>query len=141
MRKDFGSEGWVAPMPVLVIGTYDEQGKPNAMTAARGSKTRMDPLCLSVFISQNQTTTANLRAGSDFTIALATKDTVAAADYVGTCSGHDVDKMEKTGWTVIKSEHVNAPIFDEFPLVIECKCLEVQRPCRRPGRDQERQCL
>ena len=40
MRKDFGSKDWVQPMPVLVLGTYDEEGKPNAMTAAWGSSPR-----------------------------------------------------------------------------------------------------
>ena len=36
MRKDFGSQTWMFPMPVLIIGTYDENGKPNAMNAAWG---------------------------------------------------------------------------------------------------------
>ena len=36
MRKNFGSKTWLYPMPVLIIGTYDENGTPNAMNAAWG---------------------------------------------------------------------------------------------------------
>lgn len=34
MRKDFGTKSWFYPLPVLIIATYDEQGKADAMNAA-----------------------------------------------------------------------------------------------------------
>lgn len=34
MRKNFGSKPFLYPQPVLIIATYDENGKPNAMNAA-----------------------------------------------------------------------------------------------------------
>lgn len=37
MRKDFGSKPMLYPMPVLIIGTYGEDGTPNAMNAAWGA--------------------------------------------------------------------------------------------------------
>ena len=36
MRKNFGSKPWIYPQPVLIIGTYDKDNKPNAMNAAWG---------------------------------------------------------------------------------------------------------
>ena len=36
MRKNFGPKTWLYPMPVLIVGTYDENGVPNAMNAAWG---------------------------------------------------------------------------------------------------------
>ena len=36
MRKNFGAQTWMYPMPVLIVGTYDENGKPDAMNAAWG---------------------------------------------------------------------------------------------------------
>ena len=36
MRKNLGAKAILYPMPVLIIGTYDENGKPNAMNAAWG---------------------------------------------------------------------------------------------------------
>ena len=31
MRKNFGVKPWFYPLPVLIIGTYNEDGTPNAM--------------------------------------------------------------------------------------------------------------
>ena len=36
MRKDFGAQPFLFPQPVLIIATYDEEGKANAMNAAWG---------------------------------------------------------------------------------------------------------
>ena len=36
MRKNFGAKAILYPMSVLIIGTYDENGKANAMNAAWG---------------------------------------------------------------------------------------------------------
>ena len=36
MRKNFGAKAILYSMPVLIIGTYDETRKPNAMNAAWG---------------------------------------------------------------------------------------------------------
>ena len=37
MRKDLGAKSFIFPMPVLMIGTYDENGEPDLMNAAWGS--------------------------------------------------------------------------------------------------------
>ena len=36
MRKNFGVKNWLYPMPVMIVGTYDENDVPNAMNAAWG---------------------------------------------------------------------------------------------------------
>lgn len=36
MRKNLGAKPILYPMPVLIIGSYDENGVPNAMNAAWG---------------------------------------------------------------------------------------------------------
>ena len=44
--KNFTPKPWIVPQPVLIIGTYDKDGKPNAMNAAWGgtwSATEMNP--------------------------------------------------------------------------------------------------
>ena len=58
----------------------------------------------------------------EFTVAIADAKNVVASDYVGVVSANDVpDKLAKTGWSVKKSEFVNAPIIQELPLALECK--------------------
>lgn len=47
---------------------------------------------------------------------------VAACDYVGIVSGNNTpDKMEKSGLTAEKSAVVDAPLFTQLPLTLECK--------------------
>ena len=52
-----------------------------------------------------------------------TKKEAKEADYFGTVSGRDMDKFKKTGLTPIKSELVDAPYIEEFPLVLECNVI------------------
>lgn len=122
MRKDFGVKPWIFPQPVLIIGTYDKDGYPNAMNAAWGGTYDMDKVAIA--LSEHKTT-ANLRLNKAFTLSFGTKKTVAACDYVGLVSQNkEPNKIKKAGLTPIKSSKVNAPIFVEFPLTMEC---EVER--------------
>ena len=119
--KSFGQKPWVLPQPVLIIGTYNSDSTPNAMNAAWGGQwdSKEIMICMG-----SHATTKNLDRCGEFTVAFATKDTMVTADFVGIVSGkNDPEKMQKTGWTAIKSEHVNAPVFTEFPMTLECRIL------------------
>lgn len=120
MRKDFGPQSWLLPMPVLVVGTYDADGTPNAMTAAWGGMydTNQVMLCL----AEDHLTTENIRAVKDFTVSFATVQTTAAADFVGTESGRDLpEKVTTAGLHAEMSEHIYAPLFAEMPMSLECR--------------------
>ena len=120
--NSFGSKPWVLPQPVLIIGTYDKEGKANAMNAAWGGQWDMHEIMISLGSHQ---TTDNLSVNSEFTVAFATTETLVAADYVGIVSGRNTpDKMERTGWTIEKAPNVNAPLFRELPMTLECKVME-----------------
>ena len=67
-------------------------------------------------------TTENIASCDEFTVAFATKETMVASDFVGIVSAKDdPEKMQKTGWTAIKAEKVNAPVFTDFPMTMECR--------------------
>ena len=122
MRKNFKPQPWLYPMPVLIIGTYDEKGVPNAMNAAWGMISDMNKVTLC--LAENHKTVKNIMEKKEFTISMANAENVAAADYVGITSGNNVpDKILKTGWNVTRSEFVDAPIFEELPVTLECKML------------------
>ena len=117
--KSFGSKPWMLPQPVLIIGTYNEDGTPNAMNAAWGGQWDRGEVMISMGA---HATTENLARCPEFTVAFATKDTLVASDFVGIVSAkNDPLKMSKTGWTAVKSENVNAPIFTDFPMTLECR--------------------
>ena len=120
--KSFGQKSWMLPQPVLIIGTYDKNGKPNAMNAAWGGQWDAQEIMIAMGA---HATTENLNNCPDFTVAFATQQTMVAADFVGIVSAkRDPDKMEKTGWHHEKSEHVNAPVFTDFPMTLECRIKE-----------------
>ena len=120
--KSFKSSSWLLPQPVLIIGTYDKNGKPNAMNAAWGGQWDAHEIMISLGSHQ---TTDNLATNSDFTVTFATAKTLVAADYVGIASGRKTpDKMEKTGWTISNAPNVTAPVFGEFPMTLECRVKE-----------------
>lgn len=120
--KSFGQKPWMLPQPVLIIGTYDEQGNPNAMNAAWGGQWDAKEIMIAMGA---HATTENLNRRREFTVAFATRRTMTAADFVGIVSAkHDSDKMRKTGWKAVKSEHVDAPVFTDFPMTLECRIKE-----------------
>lgn len=110
------------PQPVLIIGTYNADGTPNAMNAAWAGQWDMKEIMISM---GSHATTDNLLRCPEFTVAFATEATMAAADYVGLVSAKKHhDKMDKTGWKAAKAEHVDAPLFDCFPMSMECRIKE-----------------
>ena len=133
MRKSFGAKPMIYPMPVLIIGSYDENGTPDAMNAAWGGISESNEI--SICISENHKTTKNILARAAFTISIPDVDNLVAADYVGIVSGNDVpDKIAKCGWTEFKSELVDAPLFEELPFALECKLKNYdEESCRLVG--------
>ena len=117
MRKDLGKKMQFMPLPVAIIGTYDENGNANAMNAAWCGI--MDYGKIYVSLSEHKTTT-NLRKTKAFTLSFATKSTEKISDYFGVVSGNKEDKIAKTGVHISDSKYVNAPIIDEYPLTLEC---------------------
>ena len=124
MRKNLGPQPALFPMPVLMVAAYDEQGTVNVMNAAWGMISDMDKVTL--FIDEDHKTTQNIHAVKAFTVSLADEAHVAEADFFGIATGNKMpDKFQRTGFHAVKSEFVNAPIIEEFPVCMECQLLEV----------------
>lgn len=120
--KSFKPKAWLLPQPVLIIGTYDADGTPNAMNAAWGGQWDYKEITISL---GSHATTDNLRRLGEFTVAFATEETCVEADYVGVVSGRkEPDKVARAGWKAVKGETVNAPVFDCFPMTMECRVTE-----------------
>ena len=120
MRKNFGSQHWLFPQPVLMIATYNEDGTPDIMNAAWGGISDSDEISIS--ISNTHKTAENLLKRGAFTVSFATVDQVAGCDYVGLVSGNKVpDKFVRAGFHAVKSEFVDAPLVEELPMALECR--------------------
>lgn len=120
MKKNFGKQTYLYPMPVLIIAAYDENGNANAMNAAWGGihDTNQIGMC----IDASHKTSKNIMAKKAFTVSIADAAHVNGCDYVGIASGNKVpDKLQKAGFTVTKSEFVDAPVINELPMALECE--------------------
>ena len=125
MKKSLGAKTLLYPTPVLVVGSYHADGRPNVMTAAWGGIACSKPPCVCVSLRAATATHGNVVARKAFTISLPSGEQAAAADYFGLVSGRSVDKFSVTGLTPVKAEFVDAPYVAEFPFVVECKVVQV----------------
>lgn len=124
MKKDLGVVQAVYPMPVLMVAAYGEADRVNVMNAAWGMICSGDKIAL--FISEGHKTTQNILERKAFTVSIADRTHMDVADFFGIATGNKMpDKFERTGYTAVKSAHVDAPVIEEFPVVMECTLVEV----------------
>jgi len=123
MKKSIGPRTLAFPTPVWVVGTYDANGKPNAMTAAWGGICCSKPPCVAVSLRKATYTYGNLVHRRAFTISVPSEAHVREADYFGMATGREVNKFAAARLTPVGSTLVDAPFVAEFPLVLECKLI------------------
>ncbi len=123
MKKDLGVLPAVYPMPVLMVAAYDNNEKVNVMNVAWGQICDEDKIIL--FIGEGKKTWLNIKESKAFTVSIADKAHMDAADFFGIASGNKIDdKFERTGYHAAASDKVHAPVIDEFPVAMECELLE-----------------
>lgn len=133
MRKNFGAKPILYPQPVFIIGSYDENGVPDAMNAAWGGISESNEI--SICLSAEHKTVKNILKRKAFTVSMATVDTVTPCDFVGLVSANDEpNKLEKAGFHTAKSAFVDAPIIEELPMTVECRLIGYDpETCRMVG--------
>lgn len=125
MRKNIKTTEAIFPMPVLMIATYNEDGSVNVMNAAWGTMLSRNQVILN--LTETHKTVKNIKARKAFTVSIADSKHVVEADYFGVVSGNNTpNKFENSGLTATKSENVDAPIINEFPICMECEFIEYQ---------------
>ncbi len=125
MRKKLNITEGIFPMPVLMVATYNEDGSVNVMNAAWGTMQERGNVALN--LTETHKTVKNIKARKAFTVSIADAAHVVEADYFGVESGNRVsNKFENSGLTASKSELVDAPVINEFPLCLECEFIEYQ---------------
>ena len=123
MRKDIEITEGIFPMPVLMVATYNEDESVDVMNAAWGTMCGRDQVMLK--LTETHKTVQNIKERKAFTVSIADSKHVKEADYFGVVSANDTpDKFEKSGLTATKSEKIDAPIINEFPLCLECEFIK-----------------
>ncbi|HUT92013.1 MAG TPA: flavin reductase family protein [Thermoguttaceae bacterium] len=123
MKKSIGAKTIVFPTPTWVVGTYDKGGKPNGAAVAWGGICNSEPPCIAISLRKATYSHGNIVERNAFTVSVPSESHAKQADYFGIASGRNTDKFSAAGLTAVRSELVDAPYVDEFPLVLECKLL------------------
>ena len=121
MKKQLKATAMSFPAPVFIVATYNEDGSADAMNAAWGGVCGAVPPCIQVSLNTGRKTRENILRTGCFTINIGGEDLMAVSDYFGLVSGKKEDKLARTGITVTRSDHVDAPILDQYPLSFECR--------------------
>lgn len=123
MKKDLKPGTLAFPTPVWCVGSYDEKDKPNVMTIAWGGICCSVPPALTVSLRKATYTYGSIMERGAYTVSIPSAKYVTEADYFGMASGRDTDKFAATGLTPVRSDKVDAPYVEEFPLIFECKVI------------------
>jgi flavin reductase (DIM6/NTAB) family NADH-FMN oxidoreductase RutF len=125
MKKSLGARTLLYPIPSIVVCTYDIDGRPNAMTAAWVGIVCSQPPCIGISLRKATLTYGAIMSRRAFTLNIPSEDFITQVDYFGLASGRDEDKLANVGLTTIDSVLVDAPYIKDFPVVIECKVINV----------------
>lgn len=119
MKKSFGVQPYLFPMPTYMIGTYNEDDTVDLMMMAWGGICDTDMVALN--LAADHKTVANLKARKAFTLAIPGVDTLKESDFLGIASANKMpDKFARTGLHAVKSDKVDAPVIEEYPVTLEC---------------------
>ena len=119
MKRSLGVQPYLFPMPTYMIGTYNEDDSVDVMMMAWGGICAENMVALN--LEADHKTVANLRARKAFTLAVPGTDTLAESDFFGIASSNKMsDKFARSGLHAVKSEHVDAPVIEEYQLTLEC---------------------
>ncbi len=125
MKKQIKTTEAIFPMPVLLISTFNEDGTVDVMNAAWGTMLERDQVALN--LTETHKTVQNIKVRKGFVVHIADAKHVVEADYFGIVSGNkEPDKFAKSGMTFTKSDLVDAPVINEFPIAFECEFIEYQ---------------
>ncbi len=111
MRQNMGKKPLIYPQPVLIIGTYNDDGTVDAMNAAWGGVG--DDSQVFLCLSKEHRTVQNILKRKAFTVQIADEEHVVQSEYVG---NDEPEKFAKSGLHAVKSEFVDAPVLDDYPI-------------------------
>jgi flavin reductase (DIM6/NTAB) family NADH-FMN oxidoreductase RutF len=125
MKVSIGAKPLIYPTPVLCVGSYCDDMRPNVMTAAWGGVACSAPPAVAISLRKATLTYGNIMKRRAFTISIPDEKHLKQAHYFGSVSGRAEDKFRESGMTAARAKSVEAPYVEEFPLVLECDVTHV----------------
>lgn len=118
-----GDNSW-CPRPLYLFGTFREDGAPDFGLFCWFSYAWTDGLAAIACIGESKLTLDRIRAAKVFSANLVTEATLPLADYFGSVSGYDPEKMNiPLEWE--RGAKLNVPILTASPVAHELEVREM----------------
>ncbi len=112
---------WAHKWFLLTSGNFNT-GEYNTMTVAWGSLGCMwNKPFTQVVVRPSRYTHDFITKYEHFTLCSFSEEQKQTLEYLGSVSGRDEDKISKSGLTPVSANTVEAPVFKEAELAIECR--------------------
>lgn len=132
-RVDLKPEQWMEH-PALARETYVRMANDGILLASLDAASKLNPMTIgwgvfgwiwskpifTVLVRPSRYTYGCVEATGDFTVNVQPADRKDIADFCGTVSGRDHDKMAELDLTALPSTRVNSPGIAECPIVFQC---------------------
>ncbi|MFA6075433.1 MAG: flavin reductase family protein [Negativicutes bacterium] len=118
MQKEIGKNAFIYPMPLVLVGTKDDD-KVNFMAVGWVARVNNQPPLFAIAINNGHLTNETIRKTGEFSIngvSAAQKD---VADYCGMNSGRKIDKGAL--FETVYGDLKNAPLIADAPYSLTCK--------------------
>ena len=125
MRIYWKGSALLAPVPSVMV-TCGTEERANIITIGWTGVVSTRPARVYISIRPERHSHSIIKESGEFVINLVPASLVEVCDYVGTVTGRCVDKVKKTGLTLIPSKEVSAPTIENCPMALECKVIDVQ---------------
>lgn len=119
-KKNIGNILALYPKPMTVVGAYVD-GKVNWLVVGYTGIIGHNRILVSM--SNKHYTNQGIKEAKKLSINLVSREMLPKADYVGSVSGHDVDKSEVFDYHIGEN---GTPIIEASPLTMECDVVDIQ---------------
>ena len=120
--------GLVAPRPIALITSMDEQGRLNAAPFSAYNYLCTDPPIIGVGVTNRpnqmfvpKDTARNIRRTGEFVVNIVTEDIASQMNICATDFPEEMSEVELAGFTTVPSEKVKVPRIAEAHAALECQ--------------------
>ena len=110
-------------LPVLIIGSFNNNKVANMMTVSFASICESKPLCICISISEKSLSYQNIKATQVFSVNVPSKGFENTCDYLGGVSGFNEDKCKESGLNYKSGSHLEVPVLEDVLVSYECQVI------------------
>jgi len=112
------------PMQTVLVTCNDGKGNTNIITLAWHTPISRNPPLYGISISPKRHSYVLIKKSKEFVINFMPYSEVEAAEYCGTHSGRNTDKLCQTGLTLIPAQKLTTPLLKEGYAHLECELVK-----------------